>query len=511
MIVLDGRNDREKLTELLAAGEQTHLDYKASLDLADSKHRLNLVKDIVAMSNRPGGGYILIGVQDDGTPCLSSGTLDRQRFDGANLGQLVRSYTDGEIEIHPQVHDLQDGKEIVLVRIEGHRDGLPVPMAKVGQYRDAKGRDVTVFRQGDVLVREGSANVPLRHSHWPDLLATRDRMLRDQAQESVQQLIAQLVRQLRSPQAGGGPTAAPVVAGLDEATFADAVISNLEAGSDIGLKRFLLEAHNMAVSSKSTPDDVMVYLDRVTILGAQAALFGRDDEFRAAVDTLYKVYLQIRDGRGAHPSEYVEILSRAYALGSLAVRCGSWQLVRHVVQQPVDSSAGSAYVYSSWLRHGQVEASRANLFPPDRGGMLISAARALLAAHPAMRPDVPDDAVPPAADLDDTDVLLNSLCRFDLAYCIAVAAEGEGDSGGYPACAAFHQWRADFVYEAIAADPEARATLFPNSSDGQVASALLEVHESASRESWKYGGYWSGLPKAASEYVRAHLPGESAP
>jgi hypothetical protein len=40
MIVLDGRNDREKLDELLAAGEQTHLDYKAVLDLSQAKDKL---------------------------------------------------------------------------------------------------------------------------------------------------------------------------------------------------------------------------------------------------------------------------------------------------------------------------------------------------------------------------------------------------------------------------------------------------------------------------------------
>ncbi len=106
MIVLDGRNDREKLAELLVAGEQTHLDYKAVLDLSQKKDKLTLVKDLVTMSNRPGGGYILVGVDDDGSPCLPSSTLDRRRFDGARLGQLVRSYIDGQIEVHPQVHDL---------------------------------------------------------------------------------------------------------------------------------------------------------------------------------------------------------------------------------------------------------------------------------------------------------------------------------------------------------------------------------------------------------------------
>src|SRR5450759_2229153 len=129
MIVLDGRNDREKLGELLAAGEHTHLDYTAVLDLSQAKDKLNLVKNVVTMSNRPGGGYILVGVDDAGTPCLASGKLDRKRFDGAAIGQVVRSYIDGQIEVHTQVHDLEDGHEVVVICVEGHRDGLPVPVA----------------------------------------------------------------------------------------------------------------------------------------------------------------------------------------------------------------------------------------------------------------------------------------------------------------------------------------------------------------------------------------------
>lgn len=68
VIVLNGRNDSEKLDELLGAGEGTHLDYKETLDLATSADKLSIVKDLVSVSNRPGdrpgGGYLVIGVGD---------------------------------------------------------------------------------------------------------------------------------------------------------------------------------------------------------------------------------------------------------------------------------------------------------------------------------------------------------------------------------------------------------------------------------------------------------------
>jgi Predicted transcriptional regulator containing an HTH domain and an uncharacterized domain shared with the mammalian protein Schlafen len=504
MIVLDGRNDREKLDELLAAGEQTHLEYKAVLDLSQARDKLNLVKDVVTMSNRPGGGYILVGVDDAGTPCRTSGELDRKRFDGAAIGQSVRSYIDGQIEVHTQVHDLDDGHEVVVIRVESHRDGLPVPMAKIGQFRDDNGKDVVVFREGEVLIREGSANVPLRHTHWPELLTARDRRIREQAQENIQELVAQLVGQIRSQ---GGRVVAPLAAGMDEATFTDAVLSNLEAGSDIRLQQFLAQARNVAASSQSEPDQVTDILDRVTVLGAQAIFFGRDDEARAAVDTLHEVYMQVAAaGSGNTVSRLVEIITRAYVLGSLALRRRRWSLVRYVVHKPVELPPGGGYVYASWLRHGQVEGSRANLFPPGNGGLLISAARALAADHPAMRPDVPDEVVPPIEDLDHTDELLNALCQFDLAYCLTVAAEGKGQARGYPACAAFHQTRADPTYVTLATDGEARGELFTESDDALVAGAMVRVHDLAEKESWNYGGFWSDLPLPALKFVRDHLP-----
>lgn len=41
MIVVDGRTDREKLVELLQLPEQTHVEFKAVLDLTDKHSELN--------------------------------------------------------------------------------------------------------------------------------------------------------------------------------------------------------------------------------------------------------------------------------------------------------------------------------------------------------------------------------------------------------------------------------------------------------------------------------------
>jgi predicted HTH transcriptional regulator len=139
VIVLDGRTDAEKLGELLTETEQTHLDFKEMVDLRAKKDELNLIKDIVTMSNRPGGGYILIGVSDDGVPCCTAGTIPRRDFDGANIGQKVRVFVESDVQVITAIHEA-DGNEVVVIHAQPHSDGLPVPMAKTWSVPGRRGK-----------------------------------------------------------------------------------------------------------------------------------------------------------------------------------------------------------------------------------------------------------------------------------------------------------------------------------------------------------------------------------
>jgi hypothetical protein len=151
MIVFDGHTDPEKLRQLLTAAEETHLDFKACLDFQKTKDRVEFVKDAVTLANRPPGGYIVMGIDDNGNPCIPAGTVVNPRqFDGASLNQHVRRFIEGEAQIVSQIHQI-DGHDYVLVWIPHHRDGLPVPMKATGQYRDDNGKDKVVFHEGDIL------------------------------------------------------------------------------------------------------------------------------------------------------------------------------------------------------------------------------------------------------------------------------------------------------------------------------------------------------------------------
>jgi hypothetical protein len=113
-----------------------------------------------------------------------------------------------------------------------------------------------------------------------------------------------------------------------------------------------------------------------------------------------------------------------------------------------------------------------------------------------MRPDLTDTAVP-SGEAAPSDPALNSLCEFDLAYCIVVAALGTDRSSGYPSSAAFDEDRAKPVAQKIVADPEMRHRLLPDVDDPAVADALFRTYELAIRQSASsYGTRWWAMPPA---------------
>lgn len=492
MIVVDGRTDREKLVELLQHPEETHLEFKSVLDLSTKQDELNFVKDAVSMANRPPGGYILIGVDDEGTPCLATGTIaDRSLFDGARLGDTIRKYIEGEIHVISQVHELEE-REVVLIYLPHHRDGLPVPMSKLGQFSEATRKPTVVFRPGELLVREGAKNTHIRHAHWNDLLSRRDRWLREEARSQVDTLIADLVTALRS--AGSAePALVPLTDGMAPDAFREAVISHLEADNDVRLRQFL----GHATAHFTRAEDRSGALEQITILIAQAMYFEKSLITEMAVNKLFDAYTQL--GRGDHAVR-LEIVTRVYVLGSLAVRLKQWKVVRSLVLRPYPPN-DIGYAYSSWIRHGQVEGSRNELFPKNKGGMMISAARDLMSDEPHLRPDLPDSAIPDPAQLMDNDILLNSLCQFDILYCLIVAAEGQHDGGAYPAASALNQYRADPAFNVVSGDAVARAEMFSKSNKQIIAQALTDVFTTAKEQSYKYGGFWRSLPQGAQQFV----------
>jgi hypothetical protein len=502
---VDGRTDYEKLVELLTFPEGPHLDFKAELDIVSTEAKVKFVKDVVAMSNCPPGGYILIGVDNAGNPRMPIGTINRASFDGARLGDLVRGFIEGRVDLRVAIHDHGE-HEVVLIFVLPHADGLPVPMSKVGNYPDPRdpSRQLTAFREGELPVREGPANVPLRRSHWPTILAKYTRQVRSEGTELAQAMLREFLdeRTQSRAESSAGKADIPLLVDMDEATFAEAMQTLLESDGDVRLRRFLKTVMK-SINSVIGIEDFLWALDKWTVFCAQALFAERADLVATAIEMLHDMYAEL--GVGADTTrKRLEVVIRIYALGSTAVRQSEWETVHALALQPVPSTPhDTRYIYSSWIRHGQVEASRSHLIPDDRGGFLISAARELLVEHPAMRPDVKDDEIPASEDLAGDDILLNSICQFDIAYCFVVAAEGQHRAGYYPSSAALKDYRSAPMAQRIAAKADVRAGLFPDSDDVGIARALADVYESASNESAKYMMWWD-MPYAARQFVEQH-------
>ena len=117
MIVVDGRTDREKLFELLkSGGECNELDFKETLDFSKKIDELDFVKDAVSMCNRYPGGYIVIGVDDDGNPSARTEDTNWTQFDGAVLTDKIRKYVQAPLTAISQLNE-----------VDGHiLFGLPV-------------------------------------------------------------------------------------------------------------------------------------------------------------------------------------------------------------------------------------------------------------------------------------------------------------------------------------------------------------------------------------------------
>lgn len=318
-------------------------------------------------------------------------------------------------------------------------DGLPVPFNKDGKHpAPAPGdKDVTVFRKGEIFVREGAENVPIRYAHWADLLATYTRGIRDQSTEAALSMLREV---LTGRDGDAGDAGVPLLADMDETTFAATAARLLETGNDVRLRQYLRTLSRSTGASV----DLAAYadaLDRWAIFCAQTLHFERPDLTDEAIGKLVESY----QGLGISTDDNqrrLMVVERIYVVGSLAVRLDEWETVRSLALRPVPgNSYETDYIYSSWIRAAQVYASRAGLTEDPRGDYLLSAARELMVEHPAMRPDLTDTSVPPE-EATPSDPALNSLCQFDLAYCIVVAALGTDRSAGYPSSAAFDEDRA---------------------------------------------------------------------
>jgi len=259
----------------------------------------------------------------------------------------------------------------------------------------------------------------------------------------------------------------------------------MERSGDTRIRHFLSQLPGFATDEER----YIEALDKATIIAVQALFLDKNDIADLTITSLFNMYKQLKP---RDPSKQLAIIVRCYIIGAAAVRCEAWETVSHLVLQPYPPKIDAfTYVYTSWIRHGQVEASRAELFPADdRGSLMIPPARLLTIEHSAMRPDISDIAVNTEEVVPAGDFLLNSLCQFDILYCVIVAANEMHKGNAYPASSAFKQDRTYPILTRLINDENMRHQLFPEKNDSQVAEALFEVIRTARQQSIQSPNAW---------------------
>jgi hypothetical protein len=148
--------DDSLLLALGRSSERDDVDFKSSFDPSSNRDWLELIKDIAAFANS-GGGYILIGLHDDGSPAGSdvSGILS---VDPADLENRLFKYFGQHFSGAEIIETQKQGSEICAVRISPAR--VPIVFARVGETELPDGKKKTTFALGTVYFRHGTKSEP---------------------------------------------------------------------------------------------------------------------------------------------------------------------------------------------------------------------------------------------------------------------------------------------------------------------------------------------------------------
>ncbi len=332
---------KEKLLFLLAMGtEFPQLDFKQKVDLDEHSELVELAKDVAALQSC--GGYLVIGVDDTGKPTEMQSEALAKKFDEANLRQKLENH-------------------LVLIHVERHPLGFSV-IAKPGEYQAADGRPKVVLRPGDVFIRRGTSRQRWSEDDVEDLLAPRDARLKELHRKDFAALAVELQTGMRGESLASGPANA-LTWQLDGNTFEATIVETLRHGDMVPIRLFLARALGEATTfaQRADHESFDTITDRLTSLSAIALTVGHDELCHgvvAGLGDLYRSKVFREEGPSNVAGYWLSLITRATALGGLAVHLKKWPVVRQIAMEP----SGDDH-YGSWLRHGITIEARAHAFP----------------------------------------------------------------------------------------------------------------------------------------------------
>ena len=321
---------------------------------------------------------------------------------------------------------------MALVFIAAHPNGFVVVQAD-GDFMKSNNKPRQEFRAGDVFVRRGSSSVRWNHDKADAALGCAVAARKEQWRIELRNDLAGVGMGRQAQQIARGP-ASSFTWQTDNEAFAATLVELLRADDDITLTLGFdaMKRDARAAVTGMGEGDLPTILDRLALVAAIAITVKRPALLDQAVENILDIY-NLGYGLNGYPKQepgksssadlWLQIITRVYAIGALAVRRRDWKAVKTLTLQK--GSGRDFDYYTTWLRHALTESSRAGLLQSKDGQRQIELSLLQLAADhterlPALRPDVT------AGD----EAILNSLAQFDLlSILVAVADDQSTDSG----------------------------------------------------------------------------------
>ncbi len=171
---------------LKATRESKFIEFKSSFSPSVPGEWCNLIKDIVAMANS-GGGVILVGLENDGTPS-GENVQAVLEIDHADWLNKINKYTGSdftEIEIKEAE---KMTKKIAVLEISGA--DLPFVFQQVGAYETAERKPKTAFAQGTIYFRHGAKSEPGTRNDIRIVIAQQLKTIRKEWISGVRKVVA---------------------------------------------------------------------------------------------------------------------------------------------------------------------------------------------------------------------------------------------------------------------------------------------------------------------------------
>lgn len=393
MAVEPGLVNETRLRALLAEEHESDaVEFKDVWDLEDRKHIVELALAVGAMQSC--GGYVVVGVDGRGEPTGNLTDRHVELLDPATVDDKIGRYLPPPINIRVGRHRL--GANVVLIYVERRAEGLTA-FLRDGSYSDETGRQVVVFRQGDVYTRRGTKTVRV-------------------SQEDIARAFAGTT----------APGSTELGWELAPAEFERAFARALHEYDGREARTLIRRALAVAKESLANGDSLLVpLLDRLTLAGLvlidEEQTLGNLARLRDIVEAfagIYELALDAADrvraiGEVARHELWTEVVVRFYAIGAYAVRAEAWEAVpvlvaRDTRAQRVDDG--------DLLGHWRQQATDRGLLI-DRGIPVQEAAAELVGASDWARPDGVE-----------AEAVLDSVCAFDqlasLVYAAAAVSAG---------------------------------------------------------------------------------------